>query len=47
MTVCLFVHFYFICLSAGLCKYYWLDLNKKECENGSLFNLDPPVKLWD
>ena len=31
----------FVCLLAGLHKYYWLDLHKKKCEDGSWSNLIP------
>ena len=36
MTVCPFV-----CLLAGMHKYYWVDVPEKKSEDGSLSNLDP------
>ena len=41
MIICLFPYS-FVCLFAGLHKYYWLDRpEKKPSANGSWSNLDP------
>ena len=33
-------YFHAVCLLAGLCKYFWLDLPEKKSEDGSSSNLD-------